>query len=145
MIAVSELFVRIYWMVMEVHWSYAWLFCRPWKFEQIAIGFLSLMLRDDRPLPSSAVLFFVESLNHDSLLVRNVRLCVHSVTIILENICVKEKQNKNVSLCFVIYCSGCNISSEWNSKAAQETSQESGSESLWHFWTQNLSSVMWVH
>uniref|UniRef100_A0A9J7XFQ0 Proteasome activator subunit 4 n=1 Tax=Cyprinus carpio carpio TaxID=630221 RepID=A0A9J7XFQ0_CYPCA len=43
----------------------------PWKFEQIAIGFLSLMLRDDHPLPSSAVLFFVESLNHDSLLVRN--------------------------------------------------------------------------
>uniref|UniRef100_A0A671QLX7 Proteasome activator complex subunit 4A n=1 Tax=Sinocyclocheilus anshuiensis TaxID=1608454 RepID=A0A671QLX7_9TELE len=42
-----------------------------WKFEQIAIGFLSLMLRDDHPLPSSAVLFFVESLNHDSLLVRN--------------------------------------------------------------------------
>uniref|UniRef100_A0A673KHP7 Proteasome activator complex subunit 4A n=1 Tax=Sinocyclocheilus rhinocerous TaxID=307959 RepID=A0A673KHP7_9TELE len=43
----------------------------PWKFEQIAIGFLSLMLRDDHPLPSSAVLFFIESLNHDSLLVRN--------------------------------------------------------------------------
>uniref|UniRef100_A0A673LWV1 Proteasome activator complex subunit 4A-like n=1 Tax=Sinocyclocheilus rhinocerous TaxID=307959 RepID=A0A673LWV1_9TELE len=43
----------------------------PWKFEQITIGFLSLMLRDDHPLPSSAVLFFVESLNHDSLLVRN--------------------------------------------------------------------------
>uniref|UniRef100_A0A671QPD6 Proteasome activator complex subunit 4A n=1 Tax=Sinocyclocheilus anshuiensis TaxID=1608454 RepID=A0A671QPD6_9TELE len=50
-----------------------------WKFEQIAIGFLSLMLRDDHPLPSSAVLFFVESLNHDSLLVRNVCLCVHSL------------------------------------------------------------------
>ncbi|KAK7140459.1 hypothetical protein R3I94_012924 [Phoxinus phoxinus] len=43
----------------------------PWKFEQIAIGFLTLMLRDDQPLPSSAVLFFIESLNHDSLLVRN--------------------------------------------------------------------------
>uniref|UniRef100_A0A8C2Q7X1 Proteasome activator subunit 4a n=1 Tax=Cyprinus carpio TaxID=7962 RepID=A0A8C2Q7X1_CYPCA len=57
--------------VMEIHWSCACLFGRPWKFEQIAIGFLSLMLRDDHPLPSSAVLFFVESLNHDSLLVRN--------------------------------------------------------------------------
>ncbi|XP_056326451.1 proteasome activator complex subunit 4A isoform X1 [Danio aesculapii] len=46
----------------------------PWKFEQLAIGFLSLMLRDDLPLPSPAVLFFVESLNHDSLLVRNVAI-----------------------------------------------------------------------
>ncbi len=74
--------------VMEIHWSNACLFGRPWKFEQIAIGFLSLMLRDDHPLPSSAVLFFVENLNHDSLLVRNVCLCVHSVTIMLLNICV---------------------------------------------------------
>nr|XP_055026346.1 proteasome activator complex subunit 4A [Misgurnus anguillicaudatus] len=46
----------------------------PWKFEQIAIGFLSLMLRDDHPLPSSAVLFFVQCLNHDSILVRNVAI-----------------------------------------------------------------------
>uniref|UniRef100_A0A8C1X656 Proteasome activator subunit 4a n=1 Tax=Cyprinus carpio TaxID=7962 RepID=A0A8C1X656_CYPCA len=46
----------------------------PWKFKQIAVGFLSLMLRDDHPLPSSAVLFFIESLNHDSLLVRNVAI-----------------------------------------------------------------------
>ncbi|KAI4905889.1 hypothetical protein NFI96_014094 [Prochilodus magdalenae] len=44
----------------------------PWKFEHIAIGFLSLMLRDDCPLLSRAVLFFVQSLNHDSLLVRKV-------------------------------------------------------------------------
>uniref|UniRef100_A0AAY4C4F7 Proteasome activator subunit 4 n=1 Tax=Denticeps clupeoides TaxID=299321 RepID=A0AAY4C4F7_9TELE len=48
--------------------------CRPWKFEHISTGFLSLMLRDDHPLPSSAVLFFVESLNHDSLLVRKVAI-----------------------------------------------------------------------
>uniref|UniRef100_A0A8C7K2J1 Proteasome activator subunit 4 n=1 Tax=Oncorhynchus kisutch TaxID=8019 RepID=A0A8C7K2J1_ONCKI len=46
--------------------------CRPWKFEHIAIGFMSLLLRDDHPLPSPAVLFFVKSLNHDSLLVRKV-------------------------------------------------------------------------
>jgi len=103
-IAVSELFVRITkdWMVLEVHWSNACLFCSPWKFEQIAIGFLSLMLRDDQPLPSSAVLFFIESLNHDSLLVRNVRLCVHFVKIILQNISVKAKQ-KLVSSCFVLF------------------------------------------
>uniref|UniRef100_A0AAR2INB5 Proteasome activator Blm10 mid region domain-containing protein n=1 Tax=Pygocentrus nattereri TaxID=42514 RepID=A0AAR2INB5_PYGNA len=46
----------------------------PWKFEHIAIGFLSLMLRDDCCLPSRAVLFFVQSLNHDSLLVRKVAI-----------------------------------------------------------------------
>lgn len=46
--------------------------CRPWKFEHNAIGFMSLLLRDDHPLPSPAVLFFVKSLNHDSLLVRKV-------------------------------------------------------------------------
>ncbi|KTG47925.1 hypothetical protein cypCar_00026947 [Cyprinus carpio] len=44
----------------------------PWKFEHIAIGFLSLLLRDDYPLPAPAVLFFVQSLNHDALVVRGV-------------------------------------------------------------------------
>ncbi|KAM3863185.1 LOW QUALITY PROTEIN: proteasome activator complex subunit 4A [Diretmus argenteus] len=46
----------------------------PWKFEHIAIGFLSLLLRDDHQLPAPAVLFFVKSLNHDSLLVRKVAI-----------------------------------------------------------------------
>ncbi|CAL8299965.1 unnamed protein product [Merluccius merluccius] len=46
----------------------------PWKFEHIAIGFLSLLLRDDLQLPAPAVLFFVKSLNHDSLLVRKVAI-----------------------------------------------------------------------
>uniref|UniRef100_A0A672NC27 Proteasome activator complex subunit 4B n=1 Tax=Sinocyclocheilus grahami TaxID=75366 RepID=A0A672NC27_SINGR len=46
---------------------------QPWKFEHIAIGFLSLLLRDDYPLPAPAVLFFVQSLNHDALVVRKVR------------------------------------------------------------------------
>ncbi len=118
--------------VMEIHWSYACLFGRPWKFEQIVIGFLSLMLRDDHPLPSSAVLFFVESLNHDSLLVRNVCLCVHSVTIILINVCKESYTKRHLILASAIYFSGCDFSSEWHSKAAQETSQESCSESLRH-------------
>uniref|UniRef100_A0A8C8I3Y3 Uncharacterized protein n=1 Tax=Oncorhynchus tshawytscha TaxID=74940 RepID=A0A8C8I3Y3_ONCTS len=48
--------------------------CRPWKFEHNAIGFMSLLLRDDHPLPSPAVLFFVKSLNHDSLLVRKLAI-----------------------------------------------------------------------
>uniref|UniRef100_I3JTZ4 Proteasome activator subunit 4a n=1 Tax=Oreochromis niloticus TaxID=8128 RepID=I3JTZ4_ORENI len=46
----------------------------PWKFEHIAIGFLSLLLRDDNQLPPAAVLFFVKSLNHESLYVRKVAI-----------------------------------------------------------------------
>ncbi|KAA8583909.1 hypothetical protein FQN60_015117 [Etheostoma spectabile] len=46
----------------------------PWKFEHIAIGFLSLLLRDDHELPPPAVTFFVKSLNHDSLYVRKVAI-----------------------------------------------------------------------
>ncbi|KAM9847519.1 proteasome activator complex subunit 4A [Aulostomus maculatus] len=46
----------------------------PWKFEHTAIGFLSLLLRDDHQLPPEAVLFFVKSLNHDSLYVRKVAI-----------------------------------------------------------------------
>ncbi|XP_035386226.1 proteasome activator complex subunit 4A isoform X4 [Electrophorus electricus] len=46
----------------------------PWKFEHIAIGFLSLMLRDDHIVPTRAVRFFVKSLNHDSILVRKVAI-----------------------------------------------------------------------
>ncbi|KAG7462683.1 hypothetical protein MATL_G00187310 [Megalops atlanticus] len=46
----------------------------PWKFEHIAIGFLSLLLRDDHPLPPPAVHFFVKSLNHDALIVRKVAI-----------------------------------------------------------------------
>uniref|UniRef100_A0A3Q3VQG8 Proteasome activator subunit 4 n=1 Tax=Mola mola TaxID=94237 RepID=A0A3Q3VQG8_MOLML len=46
----------------------------PWKFEHIAIGFLSLLLRDDHQLPPAAVTFFVKSLNHDSLYVRKVAI-----------------------------------------------------------------------
>ncbi|KAI1887190.1 hypothetical protein AGOR_G00203600 [Albula goreensis] len=46
----------------------------PWKFEHMAIGFLSMLLRDDHPLPVPAVRFFIESLNHDSLTVRKVAI-----------------------------------------------------------------------
>ncbi|XP_016892945.1 proteasome activator complex subunit 4A isoform X2 [Cynoglossus semilaevis] len=46
----------------------------PWKFEHIAIGFLSLLLRDDQQLPPAAVIFFVKSLNHDTLYVRKVAI-----------------------------------------------------------------------
>ncbi|XP_031439180.1 proteasome activator complex subunit 4B isoform X1 [Clupea harengus] len=46
----------------------------PWKFEHMAIGFLSLLLRDDYPLPPRAVLFFTQCLNHDALIVRKVAI-----------------------------------------------------------------------
>ncbi|RXM29311.1 Proteasome activator complex subunit 4 [Acipenser ruthenus] len=46
----------------------------PWKFEHIAIGFLSLLLRDDKPIPVPAIRFFVQSLNHDALVVRKVAI-----------------------------------------------------------------------
>lgn len=39
----------------------------------MAIGFLSLLLRDDHPLPPQAVRFLVRCLNHDALIVRKVR------------------------------------------------------------------------
>ncbi|XP_061914340.1 proteasome activator complex subunit 4A [Entelurus aequoreus] len=46
----------------------------PWKFEHVAIGLLSLLLRDDHQLPPAAVLFFIKTLNHDSLYVRKVAI-----------------------------------------------------------------------
>uniref|UniRef100_A0A4W3GV83 Proteasome activator subunit 4b n=1 Tax=Callorhinchus milii TaxID=7868 RepID=A0A4W3GV83_CALMI len=49
---------------------------QPWKFEHIAIGFLSLLLRDDVPLPTRGIRFFVKCLNHDALIVRKVIICV---------------------------------------------------------------------
>lgn len=49
---------------------------RPWKFEHMAIGFLSLLLRDDYPLPARAISFFTQCLNHDALVVRKVGACV---------------------------------------------------------------------
>jgi len=47
---------------------------RPWKFEHIGIGLLSLLLRDDRVLPLRAIRFFVENLNHDAIVVRKMAI-----------------------------------------------------------------------
>lgn len=49
---------------------------RPWKFEHMATDLLSLLLRDDHPLPPDAVLFFTQSLIHDSISIRKVCSCV---------------------------------------------------------------------
>uniref|UniRef100_A0A8B9HAF3 Proteasome activator subunit 4b n=1 Tax=Astyanax mexicanus TaxID=7994 RepID=A0A8B9HAF3_ASTMX len=69
----------------------------PWKFEHIAIGFLSLLLRDDHPLPASAVHFFVRSLNHDALIVRKV--AISAVAGILKQL---KRPRKKMNGCCVI-------------------------------------------
>uniref|UniRef100_A0A3B4F3K3 Proteasome activator complex subunit 4B-like n=1 Tax=Pundamilia nyererei TaxID=303518 RepID=A0A3B4F3K3_9CICH len=47
----------------------------PWKFEHMATDWLSLLLREDHPLPPDAVLYFTQSLVHDSISIRKV--CVY--------------------------------------------------------------------
>uniref|UniRef100_UPI0037E980D1 proteasome activator complex subunit 4B-like n=1 Tax=Semicossyphus pulcher TaxID=241346 RepID=UPI0037E980D1 len=46
----------------------------PWKFEHMATDLLSLQLREDHPLPPDAVLFFTQSLIHDSISIRKVAI-----------------------------------------------------------------------
>lgn len=47
---------------------------RPWKFEYMAADLLALQLRDDHPLPPDGVLYFTQSLTHDSINIRKVSL-----------------------------------------------------------------------
>ncbi|XP_056286378.1 proteasome activator complex subunit 4B-like [Pseudoliparis swirei] len=44
----------------------------PWKFEHMATDLLALQLREDHPAPPDAVLFFTQSLTHDSISIRKV-------------------------------------------------------------------------
>uniref|UniRef100_A0A8C3A4M3 Uncharacterized protein n=1 Tax=Cyclopterus lumpus TaxID=8103 RepID=A0A8C3A4M3_CYCLU len=44
----------------------------PWKFEHMATDLLALQLREDHPAPPDAVLFFTQSLTHDSVSIRKV-------------------------------------------------------------------------
>lgn len=53
-------------------------FSRPWKFEHMATDLLSLLLREDHPLPPDAVLYFTQSLVHDSISIRKVCSCVYT-------------------------------------------------------------------
>ncbi|XP_058477820.1 proteasome activator complex subunit 4B isoform X2 [Solea solea] len=62
----------------------------PWKFEHMASDFLSLLLRDDHPLPPDAVLFFTQSLVHDSISIRKV--AISAVAGILKQL--KRPRNK---------------------------------------------------
>lgn len=56
---------------------------RPWKFEHMATDLLSLQLRDDHPLPPDAVLYFTQSLIHDSISIRKVCSCVRALYVCL--------------------------------------------------------------
>uniref|UniRef100_A0A8B9PYW3 Proteasome activator subunit 4 n=1 Tax=Apteryx owenii TaxID=8824 RepID=A0A8B9PYW3_APTOW len=66
----------------------------PWKFEHISIGFLSLLLRDDRVLPVRAIRFFVQCLNHDAIVVRKV--AISAVAGILKQL---KRTHKKVPIC----------------------------------------------
>ncbi|XP_037609870.1 proteasome activator complex subunit 4B-like [Sebastes umbrosus] len=46
----------------------------PWKFEHMATDLLALQLREDHPLPPDAVLYFTQSLTHDSISIRKVAI-----------------------------------------------------------------------
>ncbi|KAM9425985.1 proteasome activator complex subunit 4B [Pholidichthys leucotaenia] len=46
----------------------------PWKFEHMATDLLSLLLREDHPLPPDAVLYFTQSLIHDSISIRKIAI-----------------------------------------------------------------------
>ncbi|XP_028286764.1 proteasome activator complex subunit 4B [Parambassis ranga] len=46
----------------------------PWKFEHMATDLLCLLLREDHPLPPDAVLYFTQSLVHDSISIRKVAI-----------------------------------------------------------------------
>lgn len=45
---------------------------RMWKFHQIALEMVSLIIRHDVPVPQRIVNLFVSNVNHDSLNVRKV-------------------------------------------------------------------------
>uniref|UniRef100_A0A8C3ST02 Proteasome activator subunit 4 n=1 Tax=Chelydra serpentina TaxID=8475 RepID=A0A8C3ST02_CHESE len=66
----------------------------PWKFEHIGIGFLSLLLRDDRVLPVRAIRFFVQCLNHDAIVVR--KMGISAVAGVLKQL---KRAHKKVSIC----------------------------------------------
>ncbi|KAM4771368.1 proteasome activator complex subunit 4 [Rhinophrynus dorsalis] len=66
----------------------------PWKFEHIGIGFLSLLLRDDRVLPLRAIRYLVQCLNHDALIVR--KMAISTVAGILKQL---KRPHVKVSVC----------------------------------------------
>lgn len=66
----NELFLRLVCVLVRLYF-------RPWKFEHMATDLLCLQLREDHPLPPDAVLYFTQSLIHDSISIRKVCSCVY--------------------------------------------------------------------
>uniref|UniRef100_A0A8C7ZN05 Proteasome activator complex subunit 4 n=1 Tax=Oryzias sinensis TaxID=183150 RepID=A0A8C7ZN05_9TELE len=63
----------------------------PWKFEHMATDLLALLLRDDHPLPPDAVLYFTQSLVHDSISIRKVCIAVCGIQD-PEGVCVGDRE-----------------------------------------------------
>uniref|UniRef100_A0A8C9XIR4 Proteasome activator subunit 4 n=1 Tax=Sander lucioperca TaxID=283035 RepID=A0A8C9XIR4_SANLU len=114
----------------KIHRQYETIVCntcfvkhsRPWKFEHIAIGFLSLLLRDDHELPPPAVTFFVKSLNHDSLYVRKV--AISAVAGIMKQI---KRPHKKVPELSGVVAAGDRLDNQWlqyNSSSLPRTQQD---------------------
>uniref|UniRef100_A0A8C9XJ56 Proteasome activator subunit 4 n=1 Tax=Sander lucioperca TaxID=283035 RepID=A0A8C9XJ56_SANLU len=116
----------------KIHRQYETIVCntcfvkhsRPWKFEHIAIGFLSLLLRDDHELPPPAVTFFVKSLNHDSLYVRKV--AISAVAGIMKQI-KRPHKKVPVSPSDGVVAAGDRLDNQWlqyNSSSLPRTQQD---------------------
>ncbi len=48
--------------------------CRQWRYSEIGMRFLGMIIRHDHPFPVSGVKIFVNYLNHDLLTIRKVSL-----------------------------------------------------------------------
>lgn len=86
----------------------------------MAADLLALQLRDDHPLPPDGVLYFTQSLTHDSINIRKVRLSL------LE----RSTGTFSSSLCFHSRPPGGDLSDGGNFKAAETTHEESGPEAV---------------
>lgn len=90
---------------------------RPWKFEYMAADLLALQLRDDHPLPPDGVLYFTQSLTHDSINIRKVGLSL-----------LHERLTGSFSssVCFHSRPPGGDLSHGGNIEATETTHKESG-------------------
>lgn len=63
------------------HWllvCYNSICCRNWRFQQMGLEMLELLIRHDVPFPANGVRIFVKNMLHDMLLIRKVS-CIHTL------------------------------------------------------------------